>query len=55
MVAIGRGQVDYEIKLSDRLSLRNKTYYRSLDWDTAGTLLLGVGFGVVAGGAAACS
>lgn len=42
-----RAQVDYETELSDRLSLRNKTYYRRLDWLSDGTILNGVvpGFG----------
>lgn len=37
-----RFQVDFEQPLSERVALRNKTYYRALDWETAGTLLLGV-------------
>lgn len=45
---IGRYQVDLETSLSDRFTLRNKTYYRGLDWETNGTLLFGTfpnGFG----------
>ncbi len=41
---LNRFQVDFEARLSDRLSLRNKTYYRDLDWRTDGTLISGVGF-----------
>jgi TonB-dependent siderophore receptor len=37
-----RAQVDYEAEISDRLSLRNKTYYRRLDWLSDGTLINGV-------------
>ena len=40
---IGRVQVDVQHQLNDNLRIRNKTYFRSLDWDTVGTL-----FGVVA-------
>ncbi len=40
---LNRFQVDFETRLSDRLSLRNKTYYRDLDWRTDGTLISGVG------------
>lgn len=36
---VGRAQVDFEHRLSDKVSLRNKTYSRSLDWQTDGTLL----------------
>ena len=36
---VGRLQVDFEHRLSDRVSLRNKTYFRGLDWQTDGTLL----------------
>lgn len=45
---LGRIQLDYERRLSDRTTIRNKTYYRGLDWVTNGTLLNGVfpdGFG----------
>lgn len=38
---IYRLQVDFETKLGDRMTLRNKTYYRDLDWQTDGTLFLG--------------
>ncbi len=43
-----RAQVDYETEVSDRLSLRNKTFYRQLDWLSDGTLINGVipGFGL---------
>lgn len=37
-----RAQVDYETEISDRLSLRNKTYYRRLDWLSDGTIINGV-------------
>ncbi len=40
---LNRFQVDFETRLSDRVSLRNKTYYRDLDWRTDGTLISGVG------------
>lgn len=42
-----RAQVDYEMEISERLSLRNKTFYRRLDWLSDGTILNGVfpGFG----------
>ena len=36
---VGRIQLDFEHRLSDRVALRNKTYYRGLDWQTNGTLL----------------
>lgn len=36
---IGRFQVDYEHPLSDNLRLRDKLYYRGLDWRTDGTIL----------------
>ncbi len=36
-----RFQVDYERELSDRSSIRNKLYARTLDWQSDGTLLLG--------------
>lgn len=36
---VGRVQVDFEHRLNDRVTLRNKTYYRGLDWQTDGTLL----------------
>jgi TonB-dependent siderophore receptor len=43
-----RAQVDYETELSDRLSLRNKTYYRQLEWLSDGTIFNGIlpGFSV---------
>ncbi len=37
--SVGRAQVDFEHQLSDRVTLRNKTFYRGLDWQTDGTLL----------------
>ncbi len=42
-----RAQIDYETEVSSRLSLRNKTFYRRLDWLSDGTILNGVlpGFG----------
>jgi TonB-dependent siderophore receptor len=46
--AVERLQVDFERRLSGSLTLRNKTYYRQLDWQTDGTLLFGAfpnGFG----------
>ena len=36
---IARAQVDFEHRLSERVLLRNKTYFRGLDWQTNGTLL----------------
>jgi len=39
---LGRFQVDFESRMSDRLTLRNKTYYRDLDWQTNGTVFNGV-------------
>jgi TonB-dependent siderophore receptor len=44
-----RAQADYETEISDRLSLRNKTFYRRLEWLSDGTILNGVipGFGFV--------
>jgi TonB-dependent siderophore receptor len=43
-----RAQIDYETEISDRLSLRNKTYYRRLEWLSDGTIFNGVlpGFSV---------
>jgi len=38
---LGRFQVDYENRVGDTLTLRNKTYYRSLDWETDGTVFIG--------------
>lgn len=38
---LARIQLDVEHRLGERLRLRNKTYYRQLDWKTDGTLLLG--------------
>ncbi|NKB89606.1 MAG: TonB-dependent siderophore receptor [Acidobacteria bacterium] len=39
--SIYRFQVDYEGALSDRVTVRNKFYYRSLDWLSDGTLING--------------
>lgn len=39
---IVRAQIDYEIAVGDRLTVRDKLYYRELDWRTRGTLLSGV-------------
>jgi TonB-dependent siderophore receptor len=39
---LGRFQVDYENRMGDTLTLRNKTYYRSLDWETDGTVFVDV-------------
>ena len=39
---VRRLQADYQTQLTSTLSLRNKAYYRDLDWSTDGTLLLGV-------------
>ena len=39
---IFRLQADFERKLTDNVTLRNKFYYRGLDWQSAGTLLNGV-------------
>lgn len=37
-----RFRLDVESRLSDRLSLRNRTYVNKLDWETKGTLINGV-------------
>jgi TonB-dependent siderophore receptor len=37
-----RAQIDYETQISDRLSLRNKAFYRRLDWLSDGTIINGV-------------
>jgi len=37
-----RAQVDYQRFVSDRLTVRNKTYYRQLDWLSNGTIFNGV-------------
>jgi iron complex outermembrane receptor protein len=39
---ISRLQVDYETKISEAVSLRNKTYYRDLDWQSNGTQFIRV-------------
>ncbi len=44
---VTRGQIDYEFQINDRVALRDKLYYRELDWQTRGTLINGVvDFGV---------
>ena len=37
-----RIQLDYETRISDRFTLRNKTYYRELDWVSVATTFNGV-------------
>jgi len=37
-----RAQIDYQTEISDRLTLRNKTYYRRLDWLSDGTIFSAV-------------
>jgi TonB-dependent siderophore receptor len=37
-----RVQADYEAQISDRLTLRDKAYYRRLDWDSDATIFNGV-------------
>ena len=39
---IRRLQADYQAVVSDRLTVRNKTYYRRLDWLSNGTIFNGV-------------
>jgi TonB-dependent siderophore receptor len=39
---IGRLQVDFQTRISEAWSLRNKTYFRGLDWNSNGTLFNGV-------------
>lgn len=39
---ITRFQVDVETRVSDRFVVRNKTYYRELDWESRGTIFNGV-------------
>jgi TonB-dependent siderophore receptor len=39
---LNRFQVDYQNDLSEMLTLRNKAYFRDLDWQTNGTLFNGV-------------
>ncbi|MDZ7359938.1 MAG: TonB-dependent receptor [candidate division KSB1 bacterium] len=36
-----RGRLDFETRLSESFTLRNKFYYTDLDWQSHGTLLLG--------------
>lgn len=38
---VGRFQFNYEYRASDKLKFRNKLYYRSLDWQSAGSLFNG--------------
>ncbi len=47
---ITRFQVDVEHQVSDRLTLRNKSYLRGLDWESTGTLMSGVFPNPFAGG-----
>ena len=42
---IGRVQVDYERRLNEAWTLRNKTYVRSLDWRSNGTIITGLNTG----------
>ena len=37
-----RLRADYQIRLNDDLTLRNKLYYTDLDWPSQGTLFNGV-------------
>jgi TonB-dependent siderophore receptor len=37
-----RAQADYEAQVSDRLIVRDKAYYRRLDWDSGATIFNGV-------------
>ncbi|HEY2291042.1 MAG TPA: TonB-dependent receptor [Thermoanaerobaculia bacterium] len=37
-----RAQIDYQTEISDRLTLRDKTYYRRLDWLSDGTIFNGI-------------
>jgi len=39
---LNRFQVDYETELNERVTLRNKTYYRGLDWLSKGTQFVGL-------------
>lgn len=39
---IRRVQADYQAAINDRLVVRNKAYYRRLDWDSNGTIFNGV-------------
>jgi TonB-dependent siderophore receptor len=38
---LDRFQIDFETRINDRVTFRNKAYYRDLDWRTDGTVLLG--------------
>jgi TonB-dependent siderophore receptor len=38
---IARARLDFETRISERFTLRNKFYYTDLDWQSNGTLLLG--------------
>jgi TonB-dependent siderophore receptor len=45
---LNKVQVDFETRLNDTVTLRNKTYYRELDWQSDGSLFFGtddIGFG----------
>lgn len=49
---IARARLDFETRLSERFTVRNKFYYTDLDWQSNGTLLLGAfpsPFGTVVG------
>lgn len=37
--SIQRVQVDYQVQLDDRVTLRNKVYFRDFDWLSSGTLV----------------
>jgi TonB-dependent siderophore receptor len=39
---IGRFQMDYETRIDEQVRLRNKTYYRDLDWQSSGTQFISV-------------
>lgn len=45
-----RLRLDVESRISSRLTLRNKTYFTSLDWESRGTLINGVVPGFAGGG-----
>jgi TonB-dependent siderophore receptor len=47
-----RAQIDYEKQLSANVSLRDKAYYRRLDWDSVASIFNGVLPGNVPGGLA---
>ena len=39
---VGRFQVDFETELSDHWTVRDKLYFRGLDWESSGTVFNGV-------------